>query len=71
MAECSSYHFGSLTCRDGFVQKAACRDGGVCWSCGSVTAIPNCLRDELPPHCVKDDGSPRFYAGRSALGEGK
>lgn len=65
MAEqCAAYRPGFI-CANGFVQKAICRRGDEvgCHACGHISdaAIPNCLRDELPNHWIKEDGSPAFY----------
>ena len=62
--ECRSFVAGSLTCRDGFVQKAYCRGYGGCLSCGHISdaAVPGCLRDEIAPHLLRENGAPLFYS---------
>ena len=62
MNKCSSFRQG-LVCADGFIQVSACRGALGCVQCGHVSSahLPHCVRDELPQHFVKDDGSPAFY----------
>lgn len=66
---CRSYRERSTVCADGFLQKPYCRGRVGCFSCGAVSekALPWCLREKLPDHFVKDDGSTLFYP--LALGE--
>jgi hypothetical protein len=61
--QCASYNDKGQVCRDGFIQKPFCSGHGACHVCGHVSerALPYCLRDELPAHFVKDDGTPAFY----------
>lgn len=49
-------------CADGFVQTFGCW-GPVCHSCGvsSGKYIPHCMREDLPEHFSKEDGSTIFY----------
>ena len=63
MSECRSYKAGQLVCADGFLQKPICRGVFGCHWCGRVSdrETPNCLKDELPDHWLKADGSPAFY----------
>lgn len=65
---CRSHDPRSTTCRDGFIQKPFCHGQGGCIQCGNIAtkSIPYCLRDEVPAHFVKDDGSPLFYRGHFA-----
>jgi hypothetical protein len=60
---CQSFRRDSQVCRDGFIQKPFCWGKGGCFSCGHISerALPDCLRDEIAPHLLRDDGSPLFY----------
>ncbi len=60
--ECTSYRLGQFTCADGFIQTYPCWGDAHCSQCGQVKAIPHCMKDELPEHWIKDDGSPAFYS---------
>jgi hypothetical protein len=51
--ECSAYRRDAGICANGFIQTHFCWFGG--------PSLPHCLKDELPDHWVKDDGSPAFY----------
>jgi hypothetical protein len=59
---CRSYQPG-IVCADGFVQKPYCSGRAGCHACGHIkdSALPYCLREELPEHLAHDDGSPLFF----------
>lgn len=63
MTACQSYQARDQVCRDGFMQRPFCAGNGGCFQCGHVSekALPYCLRDELPGHWVREDGSPIFW----------
>lgn len=60
---CQSYRPSRLTCADGFAQRPFCRGNAGCPTCGTVpaSAIPDCLRDEVPEHLARPNGAPLFY----------
>jgi hypothetical protein len=60
---CKSYRKGDAVCADGFVQKPFCSGSAGCHACGNISdrSMPYCLRDELPAHMAREDGSPLFY----------
>lgn len=64
-AECSSYQSRNSVCKDGFVQVPNCRRPELC-KCGQsyAGAVPPCLKDEIPAHLSKDDGTPLFWRER-------
>jgi hypothetical protein len=61
--ECIAYRRNSGICANGFIQTHFCWFGAwKCSECGRDSeTLPHCLKDELPDHWVKDDGSPAFY----------
>lgn len=71
---CRSFVEHAYVCADGFMQKPFCAGHGGCATCGhvSASALPYCLREEMPPQWIHDHGRPLFYrrssdpkAGRS------
>lgn len=52
-AQCQSFKYGSLICRDGFPHRAFCRTG--------QGYLPHCLNDNYAPkHLIDETGRPRF-----------
>lgn len=64
MNACQSHQPGSMTCRDGFVQRPFCSGHAGCVACGHISgkALPPCLQGEIPAHLSNDDGSPLFWS---------
>ena len=62
---CQSFVAGSQTCKDGFVQKAYCSGRAGCLHCGHIadSAVPDCLREEIPARLLRENGAPLFYEG--------
>lgn len=60
MEKCSSYTPGEGLCRDGFPVSAICTGTFGCFSCGHVSRIPACQREDLGPHLLDDRGLPRY-----------
>ncbi len=59
---CSAYREGEGVCTNGFLQLFVCKSNSGCLHCGAPPkTLPYCLRDELPEHFIKADGSPAFY----------
>lgn len=70
VGQCRSYRDGSV-CANGFVQKPYCRGVVGCYACGHIrdSALPMCLRDDIPEHMSRQDGSPLFYQAPNAAVE--
>lgn len=62
MTVCKSYLPNRRVCADGFFQLPACHPTP-CHGCGRLSErpLPYCLREDLPAHWLRDDGSPAFY----------
>lgn len=58
---CSAVRPGEFTCTNGFVQTGPCH-GVACHACGRPTDdLPWCLRDDIAPRHLTEDGRPRYY----------
>jgi hypothetical protein len=68
-SECSQYARQSHTCLSGFPAVSGACFGIVehgCTSCGKGATTPPCMKEELGPAFVRDDGLPINWPGRDA-----
>ncbi len=64
---CVEYDAAAISCNSGFLVLHSICHGGPdgCHFCGAPGSMPMCLREDLPPHLMRDDGTPLGWPDKS------